>query len=113
VKHFGHWTQWRIRVGTAASIRVLRIWRSARAESFPSLGGWSRLRFVNIDWVMEEGWTFADSHFYDCSSSPFSGTKNAEVHIVEWLETIQLLSPDPVRLCRKELDSAGSEFLEW
>lgn len=45
-----------------ASIRVSRIWRSARERTVSRLrsGDWSRLRFVNIDRVMEEGWTFAD-----------------------------------------------------
>ncbi len=47
--------------GHGASIRVLRMWRSARAISFPiSFGDWLRLRFVNIDRVMKDGRTFAD-----------------------------------------------------
>ncbi len=31
-----------------------------RKSSHPHSGVWLRLRFVNIDRVIEEGWTFAD-----------------------------------------------------
>ena len=62
MKHFGHWTQWRIRVGIGvdpglAELGYQRGREGPRTRSGDSL----RFRSVNIDEVIEEGWTFADS----------------------------------------------------
>jgi hypothetical protein len=48
------------RHGAAIQVSADSAVSEGRKSSHPRSGDWLRLRFVNIDRVLEEGWTFAD-----------------------------------------------------